>query len=571
MTTSFGQENGEEYLDSEDLENLPTNLNAILLAPILESMSKNLTDMSRRNRQLNYLPKKVGTLDLQFAETSALNQLKNGSRVKLSNLFPSTKQVVFSADAEDSYENDVEPPDPVSNVNTQARNSARRIYDVMRELAEEKGLDSLFLASGSLCWTSDEGNSHRAPIFISQASIVPVDGKRTDFYISVDFASGAEINPSLIDFLIVNKGLAWNEDYWSTQLQGESLIQITKSKDEFLSLAREMLPGSTYENLEVLDTFFFAKAPMVKDLRDPEFLELASTNAIILAATNVDGTLLSSPEESYFDYGDIDLKPVIDTPLILDADAHQQVAIETALMGQNLVIQGPPGTGKSQTIANLIAALAEQNKKVLFVAEKAAAIEAVAKRLDANNLGHLMLRLHESGAKKSATYNQLKTSIERGRRLADSKQDVRSLSYKRQQLNERVNALHDPLVDIGLSPFELIELASGRDVDLVIAEPNVNLNLTRVEKLLIENGIRAERLASELSQSGYLDKTSKNSKWNIARPIPELDLNTFKDELDEICLQNASLGKTKNLLPPALRDFNDLALDQLELYVTMSY
>lgn len=567
MVNQLGQDHGEENLDSANLELPPTNLNAILLAPILESMSKNLTDMSRRNRQINYQPRKVGTLDLEFAENSALKVLRSGLKVKLSNLFPVTKLVVSSDDAEMSDDVEIEPKDPNLKVNADARNSARRLYDVMRELAEEKGLDSLFLASGCLRWTSDEGNEHRAPIFISQADITPVDGKRTDFFVSVDFASGAEINPSLIDYLILNKGLLWNEEHWATQLQGDNLEQITNSKNEFLTLVRDALPDASFEELEVLDTFFFAKAPMVRDLRDPEFLELASSNAIILAATNVDARLLPNPESSEFDYGDIDLQPIIKTPLILDADAHQQVAIETALRGQNLVIQGPPGTGKSQTIANLIAGLADQGKRVLFVAEKAAAIEAVAKRLEANSLGHLMLKLHESGAKKSATYNQLRTSIDKGKRLADAQQDVQSLTDKRQQLNERSIALHEPLDALGLSPFQLIELASAADVDLKIIDPNSKLDLKKISNLLTKNGIHAEKLASKLSKSGYLDTESKSSIWNIARPIPELDLDEFKNELDEICLENVRLTELKGSFPQILREFNDLPIEELSIYL----
>lgn len=66
---------------------------------------------------------------------------------------------------------------------------------------------------------------------------------------------------------------------------------------------------------------------------------------------------------------------------VLDADSFQRNAIDTVLAGQSLVIHGPPGTGKSQTIANLIAALVARGRKVLFVAEKRAAIDAVLSRL----------------------------------------------------------------------------------------------------------------------------------------------------------------------------------------------
>ena len=66
---------------------------------------------------------------------------------------------------------------------------------------------------------------------------------------------------------------------------------------------------------------------------------------------------------------------------MLDADSSQRNAIDTVLAGRSLVIHGPPGTGKSQTIANLIAALVASGRKVLFVAEKRAAIDAVLSRL----------------------------------------------------------------------------------------------------------------------------------------------------------------------------------------------
>ena len=41
-------------------------------------------------------------------------------------------------------------------------------------------------------------------------------------------------------------------------------------------------------------------------------------------------------------------------------------------------MSGPPGTGKSQTITNMIAALMHAGRSVLFVSEKAAALDVVA-------------------------------------------------------------------------------------------------------------------------------------------------------------------------------------------------
>ena len=90
--------------------------------------------------------------------------------------------------------------------------------------------------------------------------------------------------------------------------------------------------------------------------------------------------MLDSPEDDYS---------------VLDADSSQRTAIGAVLAGRSLVIHGPPGTGKSQTIANLIAALVARGRKVLFVAEKRAAIDAVLSRLKGVDLGDLVLDIHD--------------------------------------------------------------------------------------------------------------------------------------------------------------------------------
>ena len=87
-------------------------------------------------------------------------------------------------------------------------------------------------------------------------------------------------------------------------------------------------------------------------------------------------------------------------PLIYDADSSQHSALIDAVKGENLVIEGPPGSGKSQTITNLIAAAINDGKKVLFVAEKMAALNVVKDRLDQAGLGGFCLELHSHKSNK---------------------------------------------------------------------------------------------------------------------------------------------------------------------------
>ena len=84
----------------------------------------------------------------------------------------------------------------------------------------------------------------------------------------------------------------------------------------------------------------------------------------------------------------------------LDADSSQLVAAAAACAGRTFVLEGPPGTGKSQTITNIIAQSIASGKRVLFVAEKMAALSVVHRRLERIGLAPFCLEVHSSKASK---------------------------------------------------------------------------------------------------------------------------------------------------------------------------
>jgi hypothetical protein len=87
---------------------------------------------------------------------------------------------------------------------------------------------------------------------------------------------------------------------------------------------------------------------------------------------------------------------------VFDAHSSQHSALVDVLAQQkNVVIEGPPGTGKSQTITNLIAASIVDGKKVLFVAEKLAALDVVKARLTRAGLDPFLLELHSNKTNKT--------------------------------------------------------------------------------------------------------------------------------------------------------------------------
>ena len=121
------------------------------------------------------------------------------------------------------------------------------------------------------------------------------------------------------------------------------------------------------------------------------------------------------------------------------------------------MLDGPPGTGKSQTIANMIAHNLALGRKVLFVAEKRAALEVVYGRLDNEGLGPFCLELHSNKASKLEVVRQLGRAWDT---LEDSPgeawaHDASELKALRDEMNTVVRLLHEPRA-AGVSLHEAI-------------------------------------------------------------------------------------------------------------------
>jgi very-short-patch-repair endonuclease len=122
-----------------------------------------------------------------------------------------------------------------------------------------------------------------------------------------------------------------------------------------------------------------------------------------------------------------------------------------------LVLEGPPGTGKSETIANIICHNLAKGKKVLFVAEKMAALNVVYSRLKKIGLDHLCLELHSNKANKRAILEQLKKSWTSREQASSSDwhNNAEKLFSIRKSLNSYVNDLHKES-SLGITPRQAI-------------------------------------------------------------------------------------------------------------------
>ncbi|EQD30667.1 hypothetical protein B1A_20288, partial [mine drainage metagenome] len=155
------------------------------------------------------------------------------------------------------------------------------------------------------------------------------------------------------------------------------------------------MPEWSVRPLGYVGRFSFAKLVMFREI--DQMLEHYAGNSVISAlatGSEIGDTIRlgdSVPEVTPDQLDDLPLSDVYD---VLDADSSQIVAIRKVQNGSHLVIEGPPGTGKSQTISNMIATLMGMGKSVLFVSEKAAALEVVHGRLRDVGLEEFTLSIH---------------------------------------------------------------------------------------------------------------------------------------------------------------------------------
>ncbi|MBT6311932.1 MAG: AAA family ATPase, partial [Alphaproteobacteria bacterium] len=167
-------------------------------------------------------------------------------------------------------------------------------------------------------------------------------------------------------------------------------------------------------------------------------------------------------------------------PLVMDADASQYAIVHAAAIHeQDLAVQGPPGTGKSQTIVNLIAAALHQGKRVLFVAEKAAALDVVAKRLESVGLGEFCMDLHGPGARREEVLADLKARIDASAgpgNAARLKQALDEANRLKTSLTAYANAINTEHGSLGLTVHDIIwKEQATRTIDLPTAIDDITL------------------------------------------------------------------------------------------------
>lgn len=422
------------------------------ILPKLEASRKELLDLGMRNTLLNYKSSKVKGLQIVQEQSSSIYDIlvrQNKAMTFLGCPGKDEEDELFELpeltepEIQDAYNDTrLQTNEKESKLQTKILNT----YYFAKTSIEEQGVNMLYLALGILNWY-EKGNTEdprRAPLIL-----LPVVLERSSANERFRLRySGTEIGANLslqakmmVDYSITIPDLPEEEEidleaYYNTIKERISHIENWKVDQDSIELG----------------FFSFGKFMIYHDLDSDKWPDDKKPfNHSILQSLFDTG--FNEPQPSIGEEHHLDNETNADELMqVVDADSSQVIAMLAVHEGRNMVIQGPPGTGKSQTITNIIANAIGTGKKVLFVAEKMAALEVVKRRLDNVNLGEACLELHSHKANKRELHNELKRILELGRpTITRLEEEIRFLHPLINELNEYCNSVNSEISRSGYS------------------------------------------------------------------------------------------------------------------------
>ncbi len=417
----------------------------------LEASRKELLDLGLRNPLLNYKPSVARGVQVVQESSASVYDI----------LVEQSKAMTFkAAEKEETEIGNKEKTVSVSDLRLQTAESEEKLqqkllntYYAARTSLEEQGVNILFVALGMLNWYESESSSElrKAPLIL-----IPVSLERSTARERFKLRyTGEEVGENLS----LQAKMKSEFGIHIPDLPEQESIAVGDYFDAVATAVEHYNRWQVDRNAIELGFFSFGKFLIYNDLDNAKWPDDAKpvSHPVLqsLFSSGFTDAPPSASEDAFID-DETDADSLFQ---VVDADSSQLLAMLAVHEGRNLVIQGPPGTGKSQTITNMIANAIGQGKKVLFVAEKLAALEVVKRRLDAIHLGEACLELHSHKGSKKELHAELKRVLELGKpALQHLGQQVALLEKHRKELNDYSRAVNTELQHSGHSTHQLIGL-----------------------------------------------------------------------------------------------------------------
>ena len=373
---------------------------------------------------------------------------------------------------------------------SRALSAARRIRAKAKSIEQNYSISALFIAAGAVVTT--EGDT--LPILLWRSHLLP---KGDDYELRVEDVP--MLNPALLTLLKkVRPDFRESDLYAVANAQGE-LIPVS-----VLSLVTELLgeAASETQKLLVLGNF-------VPDLVQVTKHGIAGSKLLDLLVAGGD-----NPEG------------IAVTPLAVEnADSSQLAVLERALSGQSFATWTLPGAGYLQTVVNLLANLALQQKRTLLIAPRKQTLDEVAERLSQANLQGLAIR-------ESNTWGDTVAAISRNEKSEEHRLPEAKARLEKAQAEVELyfSALHSNDNPLNLTLIEVIEKLAE-----LAAKPIPPVNSARIKPEQLPS-IRqaAANLLHRAHEAGVFRYGPNDSPWFGANFTSETEIAKCVGELKDL-------------------------------------
>ena len=320
------------------------------------------------------------------------------------------------------------------------------IISKSRTWIQETGMNVLQVALGFLEWTEDgRSESAFAPLVLLQVEIKRTRTPQGAKYFIAGSGDEPELNAVLSEKLRID---------FSVELPDFEASSI----EAYLGEVAKVLPKKANWRIRrqvAIGVFPSARMAMYHDLdpKQPHFPQSDIVQSLLVGGEAAGA--LPFADEYQVDEPEIEAKVPC---LVMDADSSQVSALVDIANGKNVAIEGPPGTGKSQTIVNAIAAALPENKKVLFVAEKLAALNVVKSRLEAVGLGEFLLPLQAEKSTREQVIESIRVRLEMrdDRAVRDLDDKLKEFRRIRKQLADYIELIKSEFGGSGLTVHAIL-------------------------------------------------------------------------------------------------------------------
>ncbi len=324
------------------------------------------------------------------------------------------------------------------------RGKIRKIYDNSKSTLNERGVNTLYLTIGCLEWEDPLMGRSESPLIMIPCSLEQKGGTRALSLIMAD--EDVVINPALKYYLKEREEIDIPELFNNSNKETteESFSLDDKKIDEYLNKVKNTVQASDWKvtGRSWLGVFSFEALAIYQDLKllDGQ----ARNNILVQALAHLRNDVIENLKLDS-DLDSLETPEQVPVPVV-QMDSSQLRALTLSSLGSNLVIHGPPGTGKSQTITAIIANALGQNKKVLFVSSKMAALSVVYNRLQEIGFGPFCLEAHGVKSGKRKVIDELKKTLESNEEIKvakNLKEDISKLVEARNRLNDYTKSIYD--------------------------------------------------------------------------------------------------------------------------------